>query len=103
MNHCHPSIWAKTMLVVLTIAAAAAVSMGANSQASASEITWSTSVDETGRPSDVLTSGTLVAAVTAGRSSTVPGVKSVAQTSSNIASFINFGVAHSVDKERVFG
>jgi hypothetical protein len=81
------------MRVLLTIAAAAAISIGAASQASASDITWSKSADETGRPSDVLTSGTLVAAVTAGRSTTVNGVKFVGQSPSKTAGLINFGAA----------
>jgi hypothetical protein len=81
------------MRAVLTIAAAAAISIGASAQASTSDITWSKSMDETGRPSDVLTSGTLVVAVTAGRSTTVNGVKFAGQSPSKTASRINFGTA----------
>jgi hypothetical protein len=80
-----------TMRVVLMIAAATAISMGATSQASTSNTTWSTSVDETGRPSDVLTGGTLVAAVTAGRSTTVNGVRFVGQSAHKTVGMINFG------------
>jgi hypothetical protein len=50
-------------------------------------------VDETGRPSDVLTGGTLLAAVTAGRTTTVNGVKFAGQTPSKTASLILFGAA----------
>jgi hypothetical protein len=48
--------------VLLTMAAAAAISNGATSSAGTADIVWTTSVDETGRPSDVLTGGTLIAA-----------------------------------------
>jgi len=81
------------MRIVLTIAAAAAITMGVASQASASDITWSKAVDETGRPTDVVTGGAFFAAVTAGGSTTVNGVKFVGQTQSKTAGLILFGSA----------
>lgn len=81
------------MRAVLAIAAAAAVSLGATSRANASDITWATVADETERPTDVLTDGTLVGAVTAGKTVTVNGVKFVGQTPSKTAGLILFGAA----------
>jgi hypothetical protein len=81
------------MRFALVIAAIAAISMGAISQTSTSDNTWSATVDETGRPSDVLRGGNLVAAVTAGRSATVNGVKFVGQTPSKTDGLISFGNA----------
>lgn len=81
------------MGVLLTMAAAAAISNGATSSPGTADIVWTISVDETGRPSDALTGGTLIAAVTAGRSTTVNGVKFVGQSPSKTAGVIIFGAA----------
>jgi len=81
------------MRVLLTMAAAAAISIGASSRASAADMTWAACVNETGRPSDVLAGGTLFAAVTAGPSATVNGVKFVGPTSSSAAGVMMFGAA----------
>jgi hypothetical protein len=81
------------MRVLLTMAAAAAISIGASSRASAADMTWAACVNETGRPSDVLAGGTLFAAVTAGPSATVNGVKFIAQSPSGNGGLITFGSA----------
>ncbi|HTA70368.1 MAG TPA: hypothetical protein VK776_18900 [Bryobacteraceae bacterium] len=78
---------------LLTIAVAGAISIGVLSRANASDIAWAPVADETGRPSDVLADGALVAAVTAGQGTTVNGVKFVGQTTSKTASQIIFGAA----------
>jgi hypothetical protein len=93
MNLFEPRIWTRTGRFLLTTAAAAALSIGGPSRASAADITWATAVDETGRPSDVLTGGTLIAAVTAGRSTTVNGVKFAGQSPSKTDKLIIFGGA----------
>lgn len=84
---------ARTVGVLLTMAAAAAVANGATSSAGTADIVWTASADETGRPSDVLTAGTLIAAVAAGRSAIVNGVKFVGQSPSKTAGVIIFGAA----------
>jgi len=84
---------ARTVSVLLTIAAAAAISNGTAFAATTADIVWTKSVDETGRPSDVLTGGTLLAAVTAGRTATVNGVKFAGQTPSKTPGLILFGAA----------
>jgi hypothetical protein len=81
------------MRVLLAMAAAAVISIGASARASAADITWAACVDETGRPSDVLAGGTLIAAVTAGQSSTVNGVHFVGPSSSSTATVMVFGAA----------
>jgi hypothetical protein len=85
--------WTKNVRVVLTMTAVAVLATGATHRASAATMTWATVADETGRPSDVLTGGTLFAAVTAGKSTTVNGVKFVGQTPSKIVGEIVFGSA----------
>ena len=82
-----------SLRILLTIAVAGVISIGATPRASAADITWATCVDETGRPSDVLAGGTLIAGVTAGPSATVNGVKFVGQSSSSTAGLITFGAA----------
>lgn len=79
--------------VWLAIAASAAIAHGAAAAAAGADITWTASVDETGRPSDVVTGGTLAAAVTAGKSTTVNGVKFVGQSPQKTAGVIVFGAA----------
>ena len=81
------------MRVLLAIAAAVAISLGGSSRASAADITWAACVDETGRPSDVLAGGTLIAAVTAGRSTAVNRVNFAGPSASSTASVLKFGAA----------
>jgi len=81
------------MRVLLMVAATAVIAIGATLHANASDITWSKTVDESGKATDVVTGGTLVGAVTAGRSTTVNGVKFVGQTSSKVVGQILFGSA----------
>ena len=82
-----------SMRILLTIAVAGAISIGATPRASAADITWATCLDETGRPADVAAGGTLFAAVTAGPSATVNAVKFVGQSPSSNGGLITFGSA----------
>jgi hypothetical protein len=70
-----------------------AMAISATSYANASDITWSKPISETGKASDVITSGTIVGAVTAGRNTTVNGVKFVGRTPSKVTGQILFGPA----------
>jgi outer membrane protein OmpA-like peptidoglycan-associated protein len=86
MNPFESKNWKRAVGVLLMMAAA-------TSRASAADIAWATAVDETGRPPDLLTEGKFMAAVTAGRDTTVNGVRFVGQTPSKTASLIIFGTA----------